>query len=131
MHVGIIAACLPTLQPLFASFFGSIGTMTKGRTTGSNTIGAPFYSRGYMKHNDMQAQEVFALKDMSEGSQSQPRNPYDVDAMLEKEGYSVTTSGGRQSQSVESSVSILSHKRSGTLQRGMTILRTTEVEIRR
>ncbi|KAF2829246.1 hypothetical protein CC86DRAFT_464898 [Ophiobolus disseminans] len=135
MHVGIIAACLPTLKPLFANFFDSIRTFTKGRSTGSNAISAPFQSHGYIKHNDAQGQNSFAMKNMSEGSQSQPRSPYDEEDVLAKGTYSVTTSGGRrdrrQSRSGESDESILSHDRPAGLTRGRGIVKTSEVEVRR
>jgi hypothetical protein len=135
MHIGILAACLPTLKPLFASFFGQIRTFTKGRTTGSNGVSTPFRSNGYVKQND--AGNSFAMKNMSEGSQSQLRSPYDEDVILGKESYSVTTNGGRRdrrhSRAGDSDESILSHdhRRSNGMPRGMAIVRTTEVSVTR
>jgi hypothetical protein len=137
MHIGILAACLPTLKPLFASFFGSIRTLTKGRTTGSGGISTPFKSNGYVKHDDTRHQNSFAMKNLSESSQSQPRSPYDEDVVLGKESYNVTANGGRrnrrQSCAGESDESILGHdnRRSDGLARGMAIVRTTEVSVTR
>jgi hypothetical protein len=140
MHIGILAACLPTLKPLFASFFGSIRTFTKGRTNGSHNISAPFKSSGYVKQDDMYGSASFAMKDMSDGSSSQPRSPYDEDVVLGKEMYTVTTNVSnvgrrtrRQSGAGESDESILGHheqRRSDGL-RGMAIVRTTEVSVTR
>jgi hypothetical protein len=137
MHIGILAACLPTLKPLFASFFGQIRTFTKGRTTGSNGISTPFKSSGYVRHNDGRDLNSFAMKNLSEGSQSQHRSPYDEDFMLGKETYVVTSNGGRrtrrQSAAGDSDESILSHshRRSDGLARGLAIVRTTEVSVTR
>lgn len=142
MHIGILAACLPTLKPLFASFFGSIRTFTKGRTNGSHNISTPFKSSGYVKQDDTYGNSSFALKDMSDttSSPSQPRSPYDEDVVLGKEMYTVTTNvtnvgrrTRRQSGAGESDESILGHheqRRSDGL-RGMAIVRTTEVSVTR
>jgi hypothetical protein len=145
MHVGIIASCLPTLKPLFASFFGQISIITKGRTTGSGGLNStPFRSNGYLKHNDRS--NHFAMKNMSEGSQSTGRDPYAEDAVLGKETYTVEAGRGigragglsrTRSQAGESDESILSHdgpttgQRRVSVPRGMTIVRTTEVNISR
>jgi len=87
-----------------------------------------------MKHDDAEGQNSFAMKNMSEGSQSQPRSRYDEDAVLGKESYGVATTVGRRdrrlSRSGESDESILSHGQGG-FPRGMAIMRTTEVEVRR
>lgn len=135
MHIGILAACLPTLKPLFASFFGHVRTITRGRTTGSNGISTPFKSSGYVKHSEGNASNSFAMKNMSEGSQSAPRSPYDEDMILDKDTYVVMTNGGRRtrrhSQAADSDESILGHehRRSDGLPRGMGIVRTTEVSV--
>jgi hypothetical protein len=137
MHIGILAACLPTLKPLFASFFGQIRTFTKGRTTGSNGISAPFKSSGYVRHNDGPDMNSFALNKLNGGSQSRPRDLYDEDAMLGKETYGFSNNGGqstcRHSLSGDSDESILSHgnRKSDGLARGLAIVRTTEVSVTR
>lgn len=64
MHVAILAACLPTLKPLFASFFGQIRTFTRGRTTSPNT---PNRGSGYVRQEN---EDFFTLKNLSEGAQS-------------------------------------------------------------
>lgn len=141
MHVGILAACLPTLKPLFSNFFGSIRTFTKGRTsrtTGSG-ISTPFKSNGYMKHPDDQGQGSFAMKNLSEGSQSRSRDPYEEDVVMGKDkSYTVEAGRGRlhrpRSQAGESDESILSHdapRTRSSLARGMTIIKTTEVNVSR
>lgn len=146
MHIGILAACLPTLKPLFASFFGSIRTFTKGRTNGSRNISTPFKSSGYVKQDDTYNSSSFALKDMSDtttSSPSQPRSPYDEDVVLGKDIYTVTTNvtnmnmgrrGRKTSGAGESDESILGgqreQRRSGG-GRGMAIVRTTEVSVTR
>ncbi|OAL54457.1 hypothetical protein IQ07DRAFT_558600 [Pyrenochaeta sp. DS3sAY3a] len=146
MHVGIIAACLPTLKPLFANFFGQLRTLTKGRTsgnTGGNSgISTPFKSNGYVKQEDSRNGNSYALKNMSEGSASRSRDPYGDDVLLGKETYNVNAAGGGgrlgrvRSQAGESDESILSHDgpavgARSSLARGMTIVRTTEVNVSR
>ncbi|KAF1838094.1 hypothetical protein BDW02DRAFT_51514 [Decorospora gaudefroyi] len=144
MHVGIIAACLPTLKPLFANFFGQVRAYTKGRTTGSGGINsAPFRSNGYVKQND--GRKNFAMKNMSEGSQSTGgRDPYAEDVVLGKDTYTVEAGRGGigrvRSQGGESDESILSHeaprdrardRESASVPRGMAIVRTTVVDVSR
>jgi len=80
---------------------------------------------------------------MSEGSQSSVPDPYAEDAMLGKDTYTVKAAGGRsgnlacvRSPSEESEETILDHEgmSSGarmSIPRGMTIVRTTEVNITR
>lgn len=136
MHIGILAACLPTLKPLFATFFGQIRTFTKGRSNGSNGISAPFKSNGYVKQDDAYGSSSFAMKDMSDGSPSQPRSQYDEDVVLGKDLYTVTTNVGRRarrhSDAGDSDETILGrdNRRSDGL-RGMAIVRTTEVSVTR
>ncbi|RYN50891.1 hypothetical protein AA0118_g6774 [Alternaria tenuissima] len=143
MHVGIIAACLPTMKPLFANFFGQMRSLaTKGRTTGSNGLNStPFRSNGYMKQDDMRPGNSFAMKNMSENSSSTGRDPYTEDAVLGKDTYHAEAGRGMgmsrpRSQAGESDESILDHEvgrgnRRSVLPRGMTIVRTTEVNISR
>ncbi|KAL6161683.1 hypothetical protein ACJBU6_00788 [Exserohilum turcicum] len=144
MHVGIIAACLPTMKPLLSNVFGQVRSMaTRGRTTGSNGINStPFRSNGYVKQNESSTGNSYAMKNMSEASQSTGRDPYDEDAVLGKDmSYTVEAGrgktdfrrsiiGGRQSDD-----SILSYEGGcgprRPIPRGMAIVRTTEVDIRR
>lgn len=90
-----------------------------------------------MKHDDGRDPNAFVMKNMSEGSSSRSRDPYDEDAMFGKETYSVEARGqlGRSKiQAGESDESILQHndheKRSSAT-RAMTIVKTTEVAITR
>ncbi|EUC50581.1 hypothetical protein COCMIDRAFT_81567 [Bipolaris oryzae ATCC 44560] len=143
MHVGIIAACLPTIKPLFASFFGQVRSIaTRGQTTGSNGLNStPFRSRGYTKQSEQQNSDSFVMKNMSEGSQSIGRDPYGEDTVLAKDTYTVIAGRGKSglermgSPAGESDDSIESYEaRCGprrSVQRGLTIVKTTEVAISR
>jgi hypothetical protein len=83
----------------------------------------------------------FAMKNMSENSSSTGRDPYTEDAVLGKDTYHAEAGRGRgmsrpRSQAGESDESILDHEvgrgnRRSVLPRGMTIVRTTEVNISR
>ncbi|EDU41946.1 conserved hypothetical protein [Pyrenophora tritici-repentis Pt-1C-BFP] len=143
MYVGIIAACLPTLKPLFASTFGQMRSLaTRGRSNSSNVIGnTPFRSNGYVKQSDSRSRTSYALKNMSERSQSTAPDPYGEDAVWGKDTYTVEASRGRngtlacvRSQSEESEESILEqegvvHGARMSVPMGMMIVRTTEVII--
>ena len=145
MYVGIIAACLPTLKPLFASFFGQVRSLaTKGRSHGSNGVGStPFRSNGYVKHSVNRSGNSYALKNMSERSQSSVPDPYAEDAMLGKDTYTVEAARGRsgtlacvRNPSEESEDRILDHETMSrgarmSIPRGLMIVRTTEVNVTR
>jgi hypothetical protein len=143
MHVGIIAACLPTMKPLFANFFGQVRSIaTKGRTNGSTGLNStPFRSKGYVKQSDQHTGNSFAMKSMSEGSQSIGRDPYGEGTALSKDTYTVEAGRGKsdfgrlESQNRESDDSIANYEaRYGprrTSPRALTIIRTTEVAISR
>lgn len=97
----------------------------------------PFKSSGYMKNDDSRGPNSFAMKNMSEGSQSRSRDPYDEDVMLGKETYSVDARGRLgcvRSQGGESDESILPHdesRKQSSAPRGMTIVRTTDINVSR
>lgn len=151
MNVGILAANLPTLKPLFANFFGHMRTFTKGHSTGSGSVlPTPFKSNGYFRHDGNRANRTgtsdegsYALNDMSQRTKSRKKNSYDEILVLGKESYGVDAGRGRrQSAAGASDESILGHERLATspglldsrsqgLARNMTILRTTEVSISR
>ncbi|KAL7778662.1 hypothetical protein CFE70_008163 [Pyrenophora teres f. teres 0-1] len=145
MYVGILAACLPTLKPLFTNFFGQMRSLaTRGRSNSSNAIGGTlFRSNGYVKQSDSRSRTSYALKNMSERSQSTAPDPYAEDAVLGRDTYTVEAGRGRsgtlacvRSQSDESDESILEHEGAVrgarmSVPRGMTIVRTTEVNITR
>lgn len=67
MNVGITAANLPTLKPLFARFFTSLRTTlgSYGSRAGHSTLATPYKSTGYMKHDEGQS---FAMGSLSKKS---------------------------------------------------------------
>ncbi|KAJ8118375.1 hypothetical protein OPT61_g632 [Boeremia exigua] len=105
MNVGIIAANLPTLKPLFANFFGHMRTFTKGRSTASRSgpgLSGPFRSNGYHKHDDWHTgtgdQSSYAMRDISTATESKKKDSYDEILALGKEAYGdVIGSNMRQS----------------------------------
>ncbi|KAL5117921.1 hypothetical protein ACEQ8H_004240 [Pleosporales sp. CAS-2024a] len=133
LHVGILAACLPTLKPLMASFFGQVRTFTKARTVGSGALSQNVRTAGYLKHDDGRSGNSFAMTGVSDRG----KDPYDDDVALGKDSYTVTTGAGlsnrRNSTAGESDESILGHgnRRSDGLSRSMMIVRTTEVHVTR
>lgn len=135
MHVGISAACLPALKPLFANFFGQMRNLTRSRTIGSG-ISTPFRSNGYIQHRDAGIKSSFAMKNISDGSKSSSRDPYDEDVILGRETYKVEAKGRlsrMRNQAGESDESILGYNlpNRGSHGQGLTIVKTTEVNITR
>ncbi|KAF2855767.1 hypothetical protein T440DRAFT_513858 [Plenodomus tracheiphilus IPT5] len=131
MHIGIIAACLPTIKPLFANFSSSIRTLTKGRSTNSlgpskSGISTPFKSSGYVKQSEhhSRGQDDFALEEF--GERRRGRDLYGEDVGLGKEGGEWRVEGGGGS---ETGSEVGGGRRS--VARGMTIVRTTEVNVSR
>lgn len=110
MHVGILAACLPTLKPLFASFFGRVRGLKKGRSTQT--------SDGYVRHDERGG---YIMGNLGGGSR---RVVYGEDGVLGKDECDFITVA-RLSGAGESEESVLSHghRRSN----GSGILRTMEV----
>lgn len=147
MNVGIVAANLPTLKPLFANFFGHMRTLNKGRSTGSRSgpnLSAPFKSNGYFRQNDRhtnhtvpEAQGSYTMHNISQGTESKKKDSYDEILALGKESYAVEAGmGRRQSTAGASDESILAHEgplipRSHEFGRNLTILKTTEVRVSR
>lgn len=144
MHVGIIAACLPTMKPLFANFFGQVRSIaTRGRTGGSTGLNStPFRSKGYVKQSEQHTENSFVMKNMSDGSShSTSRDPYAEDVVLGKDTYTVQARRGEldpsgiESRARESDESIESFHvgcaKRKTVPRGLTIIKTTEVAISR
>lgn len=146
MDVGIIAANLPTLKPLFANFFGHMRTLTKGRSTGSRSgpgLSGPFKSSGYFRQNDSHGhtghggQSGYAMHDISASTEWKKKNSYDEILVLGKESYGIDTGVGRsrkQSADGASDESILAHERPLSpggrgLGRNLMILKTTEVRV--
>lgn len=130
MNIGITAANLPTLKPLFASFFGHIKSLTNGsngRTTGRSAGYAFRGSSGYLKQSDFgvesPATASFALSNLSGNAEK---------------GYRVKSwDRRRQSQAGESDESILREcgvgvgrgEGIGRVPSGRVIVKTTEVNV--
>jgi hypothetical protein len=159
MNVGIVAANLPALKPLFASFFGHMRTLTKGRSTGSRStpLSGPFKSNGYYRQNDSStdgrsgaAGGSYAMRNISTDSAGEPKkkDSYDEILVLGKESYGVDVGRSRrQSMTRGSDGSSLGHEhdtpmspdgpltttplspRAQGLGRNLTILKTTEVRV--
>lgn len=145
MNVGIIAANLPTLKPLFANFFGNIRTFTKGRSTGSRSghgLSAPFKSNGYFRQDDRSTnhassceQNSYTMRDINTLTGPNKKESYDDILILGKENYDVSVEySGRQSAAgasddIASAHDRLSIPRSQCLSQTLPILKTTEVRV--
>ena len=122
MNVGITAANLPTLKPLFASFFGHVRAITSGSNGRSTGISAPFKSSGYLKQSDAgldsPAGTSFAMSNMSKGGRDADKS------------FGGSKHWKRGSVAGESDESILrEHGGVGRMPSGRVIVRTTEVDI--
>ena len=117
MNVGIIAACLPTLKPLAANFFGAVSALTSGERYGSrygNAHSRPHVSNGYLKQPERSGNQSYAMGDMkADNTPTGTVSPFD-------EGFT-DSSARRGSSAGDSDESILRH--------GKGIMRTTEVRI--
>jgi hypothetical protein len=133
MNVGIIAACLPTLKPLAAGFFGVVSALTSGERYGSrygsrghtNGRSRPQVSNGYLKQSDRSGTQSYNMDDLKESNSRASRASPEFQFNEEygaKGTVSYMANGRRGSRAGESDESIL------PLQKG--IMRTTEVEIR-
>lgn len=77
LHIGILAACLPTIKPLISTFSSTLSTLTKGARssashTGPHPTSLPFKSSGYVRqHEDPRAEASFPMKELSVGSASE------------------------------------------------------------
>ncbi|PSN73976.1 hypothetical protein BS50DRAFT_670466 [Corynespora cassiicola Philippines] len=128
MNVGIMAACLPTLKPLFANFFGHIRAMTSGSQGRSTGLSKPYNSNGYFRQNEP-TDRSFALKEINSSlASTAQQGAYSAE--------SPTVYGGsnwesrRQSKGGESDESILPLQGAPHLQpKGRVIIRTTEVNV--
>ena len=148
MYVGIIAANLPTLKPLFANFFGHMRTLTKGRSTASRASpghSGPLASNEYHKHKDSRAhsgtQSSYAMRDISVDKEAKKKDSYDEILVLGKEIYGAEEGESRtQSAAGASDESILPHiaptspigrvnAPSGRLGGNLSILKTTKVRV--
>lgn len=124
MNVGIIAACLPTLKPIAASFLGTVSALTSSNRYASRhpTTGPsrPNASNGYIRQAERSGTRSYAMKDLNcsnEGS----LNGSAIDKGYLESGVAHTTHIGRVSCAAGSEDSIL------PAQKG--IMRTVEVEV--
>ncbi|KAL1603523.1 hypothetical protein SLS60_005111 [Paraconiothyrium brasiliense] len=122
MNVGITAANLPTLKPLFARFFTSLRTMagSYGSRGGHSTLNTPYKSTGYFKQEDQG--NSFALSSLSKkgtGDSEWKRGDSDESILREHGG-----AYGREGERQRDAARRLSVRNGG-------IMRTTDVVITR
>ncbi|KAF3042042.1 hypothetical protein E8E11_002324 [Didymella keratinophila] len=115
MNIGIIAACLPTLKPLAANFFGVVSALTfeYGSRYGSNAPSRPHISNGYMKHSERSDTQSYVMGEMK-NTRTKAMDPFEGQSPAQS-----TARGG--SSAAQSDESILHHDKG--------IMRTTEVRI--
>jgi len=117
MNVGIIAACLPTLKPLAANFFGVVSALTSGSQYGSrygsNAPSRPHISNGYMKHSERSDKQSYVMGEMK-NIRTKSRDQF--------EGQSPAQNTARRGSSAALSDEGILHHDKG-------IMRTTEVRI--
>ncbi|KAF2205511.1 hypothetical protein GQ43DRAFT_362224 [Delitschia confertaspora ATCC 74209] len=80
LTIGIIAACLPALKPLFNWFLETARAFTtgQGRTTGYNKNGYKNgASLGYQKHSDRSSKSI-GMNSLTNKSMDSPKHPYNV-----------------------------------------------------
>jgi hypothetical protein len=125
MNVGIIAACLPTLKPLAADFFGVVSALTSGERYGSRghtkeRSRLPV-STGYLRQSEPSGIISYNMDDLKgTASRAILERPHTEIYGTGTDAYKVHgRRGSRGGESDESN--LLSQK---------GIIRTTEVEIR-
>jgi hypothetical protein len=121
MNTGIMAACLPTLKPLAADFFGVVSALTSGdrygSRYGSNGPSRANVSRGYLKQQEQSGTRSFAMGNVKN---EHYRSQHDKELDGDYDGtYQSPTRRGSIAGGSEESVEPL-HK---------GIMRTTEVQI--
>lgn len=119
MNIGITAANLPTMKPLFASFFGHIKSLTTGNSS-KQSSGLAYRANGYLKQSDAgldsPAAGSFALSQLSKGGAEKSH-------LGGKWNRKSVLGGG------DSDESILREHGVGMTPRGNMIIRTTEVDV--
>jgi hypothetical protein len=125
MNVGIIAACLPTLKPLAADFFGAVSALTSGERYGSRghtkQRSRLQVSKGYLRQSEGNGTQSYNMDDLK-GS-SQRANPEHPRTEIYGTGNDTYTAHGRRgSRAGDSDESDLLSRKG--------IMRTTEVEIK-
>jgi hypothetical protein len=120
LNVGITAACLPTLKPLAADFFGAVSALTSGEAYGSRS--RPFHASGYLKQQERSGNNSYALE---ERKNSRPMSaPDSLEEEFKENAGAYLSNKRRASRAAESDESILPlHQHKG-------ILKTMEVEIK-
>jgi N-methylhydantoinase B/oxoprolinase/acetone carboxylase alpha subunit len=88
MNVGITAANLPTLKPLFARCFTSLRTMagSYGSRGGRSALDAQLRSAGYMKHEGEQPFAMSSLSKRSTADQEWVKRADSDESILRKHG---------------------------------------------
>jgi hypothetical protein len=124
MNAGIIAACLPTLKPLAADFFGTVSAFTPGDRYGSRVLtkgGSRLQpSNGYLRQFEPGAARSYNMDDLKvSGEKAGPERPHKEIHGTGSDTYKAH--GRRGSRAGDSDESNL------LPQKG--IIRTTEVEI--
>ena len=129
MNVGIIAACLPTLKPLAANFFGVVSALTSGERYGSrygsrhtrNARSRLHISNGYLKQSErseIQSYSMGELKNDAARLKAAGLHEHQVFA----DGKRLHEQGQRRGSSAADSDESILHHHTG-------IMRTTEVRI--
>ncbi|KZM21875.1 hypothetical protein ST47_g6996 [Ascochyta rabiei] len=125
MNVGIMAACLPTLKPLAAEFFGAVSALTSGERYGSQYASRghskarsrPYVSNGYLKQTEGSGTPSYVLEEMD--ARREAASPSNQGPL--GDGLAYIVGQRRGSSAGESDESILRQHKG--------ILRTTEVSI--
>lgn len=125
MNVGITAANLPTLKPLFARFFTSLRTMagSYGSRAATSTLNTPYKSTGYFRQEDQGNAESFVLSSLSKRStveQEWSKRGDSDESILREHGGGWGVAGGRE----------MNLARRESIRNG-GIMRTTDVVITR
>lgn len=131
MNIGITAANLPTLKPLFANFFSNLRALSAyGSRTARSGRTTPYKATGYLKQSDAgfsHAENSFAMSNLSRSAGGGSRGV----AGEEEKTWASSSLSKRGSQSGESDETIL--REHGMMGRGRStkgIVRTTEVDVK-
>lgn len=120
-----MAACLPTLKPLAAGFFGAVSALTSGERYGSRYASGPnsrpLPSNGYLKQDERSgANNSYAMDDLKDSRSGSA--PDSLEEERKEQNATYISHKRRASRSAESEDSILPRHKG--------IMRTTEVEVK-
>jgi hypothetical protein len=124
MNIGIVAACLPTIKPLFITFFEKARALTAGRTAGRTHD-----LSGYLEQRDPSGHSLDQLSGAKGPynahvvSMHEPRKLFRTD----EEGYvhwDAPSKNGSESDEIP-----LHGWRAGEGERGRAIIKTSEVHV--